>query len=133
MTSESSRFPIALGAFFGFTGVMTGALGAHAFEDSLAARGMTTVWQTAVLYHLIHTLALFALGVWCASTGNARARSVAGWCWAGGILLFSGSLYLLALGGPSILGPVTPFGGLLLMAGWVAIFISAFRSPRGST
>jgi uncharacterized membrane protein YgdD (TMEM256/DUF423 family) len=124
--SRFSHFQILLASFLGFTGVLTGALGAHALEETLESRGMVTVWQTAVLYHLVHALALLALGIWSGYAGDSRSRTAAGWCWITGALLFSGSLYVLALGGPRVLGPVTPLGGLFFMAGWISIFLAAW-------
>ena len=125
---NSSRFQIPLAAFFAFAGIATGALGAHALAQTLSERGMTGAWQTAAFYHLTHAIALFALGIWCQSSRPSRAQNLAGWLWTAGIFCFSGSIYILALGGPKILGPVTPIGGLLFMAGWLAIFIHALKS-----
>ncbi len=92
----------------------------------LTERG-AEVWATAVQYHLIHALAL----VLCAglrTQAEGRALKVAGWAFALGIVLFSGSLYLLALGGPAVLGPVTPLGGIAFIVGWLSLAISA-RGP----
>jgi len=111
----------------GFSGVGLGAFGAHALKETLAAAGTLSLWQTAVLYQLIHAVALLALGAWPAA-GNLVpwiARS-----WIAGVLLFSGPLYGLALGGPKILGPVTPLGGLALLAGWLLVAWTAFRQPK---
>ncbi len=127
-----SRLQIALAALFAFTGIATGALGAHALEETLASRNMTGVWETAALYHIVHAVALLALGIWSELSGGSRTKNLAGWLWTAGILSFSGSLYILALGGPKILGPVTPIGGVLLMGGWLAIFLQALKS-RPST
>ena len=100
--------------------IALGAFGAHALKESLAANGMTETWKTAVLYHLTHSLALFALALRSGGVGKGPALWSAR-LWCAGILLFSGSLYGLALGGPSILGPITPLGGLSFIAGWVAL------------
>ena len=89
----------------------------------LTARG-AEVWDTAVQYHLIHALALVVVGT-LLSRSEARAIVVAGWSFALGVLLFSGSLYLLALGGPAILGPITPLGGVAFIVGWLALAASA--------
>ena len=119
MTSSVRNNQIAAG-LLGFTGVALGAFGAHALKESLAASGYAATWQTAVLYHLIHAVALLAFpsGKW------------AGRCWIAGLLLFSGSLYWLSLGGPNILGPVTPLGGVLLLAGWALVAWNAFKAPK---
>lgn len=127
--NDPSRVEITLGALFALTGIMAGAFGAHGLEEQLAAREATGAWQTGVLYHLIHALALLSLGIWTRVEGRSAARSTAGACWSGGIVLFSGSLYVLALGGPGLLGPVTPLGGLLFMAGWVALLPAAWKKP----
>jgi uncharacterized membrane protein YgdD (TMEM256/DUF423 family) len=132
MVSLPARILLALSAFFGLTAVLTGALGAHALEEKLASRDMVAVWETAVLYHLAHSLALLALSIWVNLSPGATLRIVAGAAWTVGILLFSGSLYFLALGGPRILGPITPIGGLFLMAGWTALFLMAFARRQKS-
>lgn len=128
---RSIRLQISLAAFFGFTAVLSGALGAHALEKTLAEQRMTGAWETAVLYHLTHAVVLLTLGAWSAVNGPSRARSWATTCIAGGILLFSGSIYALALGGPRLLGPVTPVGGVLLLAGWAILLRAAWRE-KGS-
>lgn len=124
----SARFPLLAAAVFGLTGVALGALGAHALEAKLEARGMVAVWETASLYHLAHALALLAVGIWLRiSNGVGPAGAIwAARAWTVGILLFSGSLYLLALGGPRWLGPITPLGGVALMVGWAGIAFAAF-------
>ncbi len=133
MSSPSLPARRALGAagLLGLTGVALGALGAHALKGTLAARGMETVWATAAQYHLGHALALAALAAWL----RAEAAPAPGlrWvtrCWTAGTVLFSGSLYLLALGGPRWLGPVTPLGGLALLAGWLLLALAALRGRR---
>jgi len=103
----------------GFTGVALGAFGAHALRESLANRGMTSAWETAVLYQLVHSVAIYA------ATGLGANSLKAGYAWALGIVLFSGSLFALALGGPGWLGPVTPLGGIALLAGWALALRSA--------
>lgn len=122
------RVQIFVSAFFGFTAVLCGALGAHALEETLAGHQTTSAWETAALYHLAHALALFGLGIWRQVSGDSASNTWAFVCWTAGIFLFSGSLYALALGGPGILGPITPLGGLLLLAGWVAIFVGAWKA-----
>jgi uncharacterized membrane protein YgdD (TMEM256/DUF423 family) len=104
-----------------------GALGAHGLADGLSDRGLD-VWDTAVLYHLTHAIALAALGL-CSRQEQASSWPVlvAAWGFGVGILLFSGSLYVLALGGPRIIGPLTPLGGVALCAGWVALLVAARR------
>jgi len=106
---------IRLAAFLGLSGVALGAFGAHGLKDLLAANGTAAVWQTAVLYHLIHSVS----SLWVAE----RKPPVA-WVWAAGIAVFSGSLYVLALTGLRWLGMVTPLGGVLLLAGWAWLVLS---------
>lgn len=114
------RTNLIAAGLLGFAGVALGAFGAHALKETLATSGHASTWQTAVLYHLIHATALLA----------APAGKWAGRCWIAGILMFSGSLYWLSLGGPKFLGPVTPLGGVLLLAGWALVAGSAFKLPR---
>ena len=89
----------------------------------LSARG-AEIWDTAVQYHLIHALALAFAGT-LQNRSEGTAPVVAAWGFALGVLLFSGSLYLLALGGPSFFGPITPLGGVAFIVGWLALAASA--------
>jgi uncharacterized membrane protein YgdD (TMEM256/DUF423 family) len=110
--------------------VALGALGAHALKVTLMERGMMQAWETGARYHVFHAVALLGLAAWDrAAVNNTASRLVAAtaWCWCIGTLLFSGSLYWLALGGPRILGPITPLGGIGLMAGWLLVGVAAFR------
>lgn len=106
-----------IAAFFGMLGVVHGAFGAHGLKAALAAtpNGMET-WKTAVLYHLIHAVMMYLVAT---TRGSLRAW----WLFGGGILLFSGSLYCLALWQWRWLGPVTPLGGVLFIAGWATLMI----------
>ena len=115
---------IVFAAAAGFTAVATGAFGAHALHPLLAANGRVETWQTAVLYHLIHAVALLAIALFLhRETDPARLRRSARSAdlFAAGIVLFSGSLYARALGAPTWLGPVTPLGGCGFLAGWQAL------------
>ncbi len=107
-------------AIFAAIAIALGAFGAHALNDRLVADSMLEVWKTAVLYHLVHSVALFSLSIHPRST-QTKGSVWAAWLWVAGIALFSGSLYGLALGGPSILGPITPLGGLSLIVGWIVL------------
>jgi uncharacterized membrane protein YgdD (TMEM256/DUF423 family) len=91
---------------------------------------MLAVWQTAVQYHFWHALALLAVGI-AGFHVHGTGLSISGWLFAAGCLLFSGSLYWLALGGPGWLGPVTPLGGASLLLGWIALAISFLAPPHG--
>jgi uncharacterized membrane protein YgdD (TMEM256/DUF423 family) len=118
---------ILIAAVFGFSTVALGAFGAHALKDRLGDSMPT--WQTAVLYHMVHTLAILVLALY-ARTSQQNLNLPAGF-FAAGILLFSGSLYALSLTGIKPLGAVTPFGGLCFLAGWVALAIWAWRLRGG--
>ncbi len=106
-----------MGAALCFLAVALGAFGAHALKDTLALHTMTEVWNKAVLYQFVHALALLILA---ALPGGGRP---AGWFFFGGIVLFSGSLYLLALTNIRWLGAITPLGGLCFLAGWITLVI----------
>lgn len=106
-------------AVAGASGVICGAFGAHALRGVVDDHALD-IWRTGVDYHLWHAL---ALGVAVAG-GEGRWRTAAAWLFLAGLVLFSGSLYALALGAPRLIGVVTPFGGLAFIAGWVALGIS---------
>ena len=125
--NTTARLIVLAAGILGFTGIALGAFGAHALKEALTARGSVATWQTAVLYHLIHAVALLALANWAGGPINARWIAL---CWSVGVLLFSGSLYWLSLGGPKLLGPVTPLGGLSFLAGWGLVVWNAFQSPK---
>lgn len=108
--------------------VMLGAFGAHALEARLPA-GHLIWWQKAVDYQGLHTLALLGVGL-LALYQPGRALLIAGWFFMTGILLFSGSLYLLALTDLRGLGLVTPFGGIAFIAGWGCLAFAAWRLPH---
>jgi uncharacterized membrane protein YgdD (TMEM256/DUF423 family) len=118
-------FLLISGSLLGLTGVALGAFGAHSLRTTFDATGGLENWKTAVLYQLIHAVALLAL--------SGRVEPVArrvGIFWTLGVVLFSGSLYLLAVGTPvKFLWPVTPAGGLALLFGWATLTWSALRQP----
>jgi uncharacterized membrane protein YgdD (TMEM256/DUF423 family) len=123
----NNRAAVAWAGALGASGVALGAFGAHLLRASLDAAGTREVWETAVRYQLLHAVALLGFAGWARSSGRPAADS-ASWTvrlWVTGTVLFSGSLYGLALGGPRWLGPVTPLGGLSLIAGWVAACVAA--------
>ncbi len=133
-SAQSARFALLAAGLFGLTAVGLGAFGAHGLEASLSARGMTRAWETAARYHLVHSLALLGAAAWLRSNPGAAGRRM-GWaagCWALGIIVFSGSLYALALGGPRWLGPVTPFGGIALMLGWLLAALAGLGKDRAA-
>ena len=121
------RFPLLAAGLLGLTGVALGALGAHALETLLAQHGTAHAWDTAAKYQLFHAVALLGAAAWLHASPLAAARITwAARCWCAGTVLFSGSLYGLAAGGPRWLGPITPLGGLALLAGWVFVIAAAF-------
>ena len=114
------------GSLLMLLGVALGAFGAHGLKESLSAEGKP-VYQTAVLYHLIHGLALLAVG-WLATLKPMEPMIPrAGWAFVIGIVLFSGSLYLLSVTGIKKLGMITPLGGLAFLFGWLWLALSAAR------
>ena len=124
------RLFLVLSGVYGFLGVALGAFGAHGLKARLDAlpdgAQRMAWWQTAAQYHLIHAVAL-AVAAYLAARTGAGAATVAGFCFAGGVLLFSGSLYVMTLTGVRVLGAVTPFGGLLMLAGWASVVLAALR------
>jgi len=100
-------------------GMAAGAFGAHALKTRLTP-DLLAVFETGTHYHLIHALALLGVA-WASTHWNSPAIVVAGWLFVAGILLFSGSLYALSLTGVRLLGIITPFGGVALILGWLAL------------
>src|SRR5258707_536879 len=105
---------LRLGAISGFLAVAFGAFGGHFLKPMLERSDHVQTFQTGVQYHMYHALALLAVGL-AATHGPGRALNVAGWSFLLGTLLFSGSLYALALSGVRVLGAITPFGGVLFL------------------
>lgn len=112
------RLARKLTAVTGFFGVLLGAFGAHALRPTLEPAGMMPIWQTAVLYHLVHAVALLAV------TGQSAISRLTFWSFFLGIMAFSGSLYLLALTRISALGAITPLGGFGMLLGWLSLLFS---------
>jgi uncharacterized membrane protein YgdD (TMEM256/DUF423 family) len=108
---------IAVAALLGCSAVACGAFGAHGLRTRVGPEQVSS-WQTAAHFQLLHSVALLALALF-AATG--RPLGPAPWLLTAGMLLFSGSIYALVLGGPRWLGPVTPLGGLCLIAGWASL------------
>jgi uncharacterized membrane protein YgdD (TMEM256/DUF423 family) len=115
---------MVVAALLGALGVILGAFGAHGLQARLSTEQLGS-WDTAVRYHLLHGTALLALALYGAASG--RSIQLTGWLFSLGILLFSGSIYLLVLTGQRWLGPLTPLGGLCLIAGWLSL-VSLARS-----
>jgi uncharacterized membrane protein YgdD (TMEM256/DUF423 family) len=124
---RSSRLLLALAGLSGFLAVAAGAFGAHGVRDPIAKGWL----ETGGHYQLVHTVA--ALAAWLmARQGLARAR-LAAWLFLIGAMIFSGTLYLMAFGGPHVLGAVTPVGGLLLLGGWASLVAAAISRPNGAS
>ena len=114
MTSATA---FRISAAFGFLAVALGAFGAHGLKDVLTRNDTLAIWQTAALYHLVHSSVMLAL---------ASRETLNTWAWrlfAAGIVIFSGSLYALALSNVKVLGAITPIGGVCLLGGWLALVI----------
>lgn len=122
----------AAGAFSAAAGVALGAFGAHALRAHLAS-DMLAVYETAVRYQMYHAFALLAAGLAGRSAGDMPGRLLlaASWAFGAGTLLFSGSLYALALTGAGALGAVTPAGGLAFLAGWALFGAALLVRTRG--
>ncbi len=121
---------IATGAWALALGVMIGAFGAHGLQGKLDAYSMD-IYQRAVLYHFVHALGILIVAALAAA--GAVSRRAADWVCGlllAGVVLFSGSLYTLAISGDRMLGAITPFGGVSFIAAWVVLAISAARQRR---
>ena len=116
----------AAGAVLSGLGVLIGAFGAHGLRDRVTA-DMLAVFETGVRYHLIHGLAVLAVA-WAASRWPGAWIGAAGWLFVAGIVVFSGSLYVLAISGARWWGAVTPIGGVCFLAGWAALAVGALRA-----
>ncbi len=112
------------GVFFSLIAVVLGAFGAHALKEKFSA-DVLAIWQTAVQYQFYHALALIGLGIWLKQVGIA-SNAIVG-CFIAGILIFSGSLYLLSFTGIKVLGAVTPIGGTLFIIAWVLWLIKLMK------
>jgi len=123
------KFFLLSAAALGFLGVAIGAFGAHAFRKTLEATGRLETFETAVKYQFYHCFALLAVGILLFQISN-RTMVYAGYSFIAGTLVFSGSLYLLCYTQITKWGAVTPFGGLLLLAGWLLLFIAVWQGLK---
>jgi uncharacterized membrane protein YgdD (TMEM256/DUF423 family) len=122
----TARLALALAAVLLFVAVAAGAFGAHALKTRLEPE-LLAAWLTAVQYHFWHGLALLASGLLLMQKPESAALGIAAWLFVAGIVLFSGSLYALALTGIRVLGAVTPIGGVAFLAAWAAFAWAAWR------
>lgn len=111
------------GSMLGFVGVALGAFGAHGLASRFTPETKGW-WETATLYLLVHAVAIFATGL----SGRTGLFSTGGWIMVLGAIVFSGTLYAMALGGPRWFGAITPMGGLGLLGGWALFAVAALRS-----
>ena len=111
---------LLIGSVFGFLGVAFGAFGAHALRSRLSS-DMLAVFETGVRYQMYHAFAILIVAAAIGRLGPVPLLAAAGWIFAAGILLFSGSLYALTLTGVGTLGAITPIGGMLFLAGWAVL------------
>ena len=117
---------LMLAAIVMFIGVGAGAFGAHALADMLAESGRGGTFETAVRYQMFHGMAMLAVGI-LIRQGPSALLNWSGWLFLVGILIFSGSLYLLIFTGTRWLGAITPIGGVAFLAGWACLFFYALR------
>lgn len=120
------RLFFAAGTVSAFVGVAAGAFGAHALRSRLTAESLA-VFEVGVRYQMYHALGLLACA-WVLTRWPGPLAAAAGWLFLGGTILFSGSLYVLALTGVRGFGAVTPFGGAAFLAGWACLAIAALKS-----
>ena len=125
--SPTAKLFLILGGINAALVVMLGAFGTHGLKARMTVE-MLAVYQTGVHYHLFHALGLLAVGIVALHTVDSVYLKWAGWLMLAGIILFSGSLYVLSLSGLRWLGMVTPFGGLAFIAAWVVFVIAIAKS-----
>jgi uncharacterized membrane protein YgdD (TMEM256/DUF423 family) len=124
----SARLILILATVSGFVTVALGAFGAHGLKGRIDP-SLLTVFHTGVDYQGLHTLALLGCGLW-ALQRPGKGPGAAAWAFLAGILLFSGSLYLMAITGQRWLGAITPVGGVAFLVGWVTLTVTAARMTR---
>lgn len=120
-----TKFWIIISSTFGFFSVAMGAFGAHILKDNFSGYSLS-IWNTAVLYMMFHTLAILAVAI-LGYIKNSSQFNTAGWSFSIGTILFSGSLFTLALTGIKTLGAITPIGGFCFLFGWIWLIYSAIK------
>jgi uncharacterized membrane protein YgdD (TMEM256/DUF423 family) len=123
----SSRVVLLIAALALLVAVAAGAFGAHTLAKQVGPERIA-VWQTAVQYHAWHGLAIFGVGLLMRISPELRGLAAVAWCFFAGIIVFSGSLYLLAATGVTGLGVVTPVGGIAFLAGWATLAWAVARA-----
>jgi len=122
------RWWLVVGSAAGFLAVAGGAFGAHALKTRIGA-DLLAVFDTGTRYLMLHAVAMLVVGV-LALRGSSPPLNIAGWLFAGGTVLFTGSLWTLAITGIRGLGAITPLGGLMLLAGWLALGVATVRMAQ---
>ncbi len=122
---------LVVAAIFGFLGVALGAFGAHSLEAILKANERLETWHTAVLYQFVHAGLLLVLGILQAAK-PAKLLRIATWCSVIGILIFSGSLYILSITNIKWLGAITPIGGLSFLAAWALLLVHSLQTKSNA-
>ena len=119
---------IIAGAINAFLAVAFGAFGAHALKEKLSEKYLA-IWETAVQYQMYHAIGLIVIGILMSSSiiGNVSQLNWAGYLMLAGILVFSGSLYVLSLSGIGILGAITPIGGVMFLAAWIFVIVAVVK------
>lgn len=127
LEEQNMKKQLQIGAVLGFLAVALGAFGAHALSDILEKNGYADIWETGVHYQMFHAVVILIIGILMDQNliGNVKSLRVAGMAMLIGVILFAGSLYALALTKITILGAITPFGGVAMLIGWLALFMSA--------
>ena len=121
-----SKTFFVLGALFSFLGVALGAFGAHALKQKLTLDALQ-IFETGVRYQMYHAFGLFA-AAWVIHTWNVGSAAASGWLFTAGIILFSGSLYAIALSGITWFGMITPLGGICFLLGWGLLGWNVWRA-----
>jgi uncharacterized membrane protein YgdD (TMEM256/DUF423 family) len=125
---QAAKVFLILGGFNAALVVLFGAFGAHALKARLSTE-MLAVYQTGVHYHLFHALGLVAVGLVATQISDSAYLRWSGWLMLVGIILFSGSLYVLSVSGLRWPGMVTPFGGMSFIAAWILFVVAIVKSP----
>jgi uncharacterized membrane protein YgdD (TMEM256/DUF423 family) len=125
--ATSAKLFLAAGGFAALAAVALGAFGAHALKTRLSTE-MLALWHTGVEYHAYHSLGLLAVGLVAAQLPESTLLKWSGWLMLAGIVLFSGSLYALALSGERWLGAITPIGGTAFLAAWGLFVIAVLKT-----
>ena len=120
-----AKLHMVTGGLLGLSSVLLGAFGAHGLRNLVSAASISS-WQTGVSYQMFHALAILIIGLWLRQ-GGAKLLNWAAILFCLGVLTFSGSIYLLVLFQISWIGPITPLGGLLLIAGWLCLCLAALK------